>query len=97
MTTNEEIIIKKIADEIERREFRKEQEIADQKRRRNTLIIDLVLGVITIIGGSGLLYLEFILNAPILALVIIAVFFGVVSGVIILYIFIESLGLLKSE
>ena len=92
----QEDIIKKIADEIERREFRKEQEIADQKRRRNTLIIDLVLGVITIIGGSSLLYLEFILNAPILALVIIAVFLGVLSGVIILYIFIEAKRLLKS-
>ena len=38
MNKQEDIIIKKIADEIERREFRKEQEIADQKRRRNTLM-----------------------------------------------------------
>ena len=90
MNKQEDIIIKKIADEIERREFIREQEIVDQKRKQNTLIIDLVLGVITIIAGSGLLYLNFILNAPILALVIIAVFLGVLFGVIILYIFIEA-------
>ena len=96
MNKQEDIIIKKIADEIERREFRREQEIADQKRKQNTLIIDLVLGVITIIAGSGILYLNFMLNVPILALVIIAVFLGVLSGVIILYIFIEAKGLLKS-
>lgn len=74
MNKQEDIIIKKIADEIERREFIREQEIVDQKRKQNTLIIDLVLGVITIIAGSGILYLNFMLNAPILALVIIAVF-----------------------
>ncbi len=53
MNKQEDIIIKKIADEIERREFIREQEIVDQKRKQNTLIIDLVLGVIFLLKRRG--------------------------------------------
>ena len=63
------------------------------KTQKNILLHDLIIGIIAIIAGFSLIYADFILNAPTLVIVVIAVFVGMLSGVIIVFIFFEAMAL----